>query len=74
MHSITNRGLALQNVILAVGVVFLAVLILRNLQAATLVVFCVFGTSMHLVGLVYILNKVLGDYIVQDAISSFLIV
>jgi hypothetical protein len=58
------RGLAVQNVILAVGVVFLAILFVRNMEAALLVSICVLGTSLNLIGVVWLLNVIMGGYVV----------
>lgn len=59
------KGVALTNILLAVGIVYSAILLLKNYQAGLFVYFCVFFTTFDILGMMWAWNAIVGGYIVQ---------
>jgi len=64
------KGLALTNILLAVAIVYSAILILRNASAGFFVYFCVLITTFDIIGVLWLWNYIAGGYVVQiNAVS-----
>lgn len=58
----TIRGIAIQNLFLALAGILLAVELLTHIYAAVIVTFLVAGTSWGLIGFLYVWNELAGGY------------
>ena len=64
------RGLAIQSILLAVGIVYATIVILKNARTALFTSVCVLVSTFDLIGLCWLMNVVFGGYGVQiNAVS-----
>ena len=64
------KGLALQNLLIATGVVYIVMVIMKNARSALIVYLTVFFTSFNVIGLCYISNIMVPGFTIQiNAVS-----
>lgn len=56
------RAIAVQNLLLAIAVVLLALVIMQNLKIAMIITITVMFTTFNLIGVVYIYNHLFKDH------------
>ena len=59
------RGVLFQNVIIAIGVIIIAAQVLSSLTIALILGFCVFLVFFELMGVMWMLNIVIGGYPIE---------